>query len=115
MAAAVLTTDGKGKILVEDEAGKVVDFHSLRHSTATLLSQAGIAPQIAQAILRHADTTTTMTTHTHLQLLDKVGAVEALRKLGQTRAKEAAELQIAVGAEFVQAPVLTTVPPNPLP
>ena len=65
-------------IELEDSAGRVVDFHSLRHTTATLLSKAGVSPRVAQAILRHADIKTTMRTYTHLELIDRVGAVEAL-------------------------------------
>jgi len=44
----------------------VLDFHSFRHTTATLLSMAGVTPRVAQSILRHAQITTTMKTYTHL-------------------------------------------------
>jgi len=34
-------------IALEDRVGRIVDFHSLRHTYSTLLSKAGVVPQIA--------------------------------------------------------------------
>ncbi len=65
-------------IEVEDAAGRVVDFHALRHTTATLLSRAKVSPRAAQAHLRHSSITQTMKTYTHLEMLDRVQASEAL-------------------------------------
>jgi hypothetical protein len=61
-----------------DAQGRTVDIHCLRHTFATMLSQAGVAPRMAQELLRHSDIRLTMNTYTHLQLLDTAGAVEAL-------------------------------------
>jgi integrase len=38
-----------------DEAGSVVDLHALRTTLGTRLARAGVAPQIAQRIMRHSD------------------------------------------------------------
>ena len=61
-----------------DAQGRKVDIHCLRHTFATMLSQAGVAPRMAQELLRHSDIRLTMNTYTHLQLVDTAGAVEAL-------------------------------------
>jgi integrase len=39
---------------------KGIVFHSLRHTTATLLARAKVHPSVAQKILRHADIETTL-------------------------------------------------------
>ena len=78
-------------ILKADTEGRTVDVHSLRHTFATLLSQSGVLPRTAQELMRHGpsvslralslskgDTRLTMSTYTHLGLLDTAGAVEAL-------------------------------------
>ena len=61
-----------------DPRGRTLDVHCLRHTFATMLSQAGVAPRMAQELLRHSDIRLTMNTYTHLQLVDTAGAVEAL-------------------------------------
>lgn len=45
-------------------------FHDLRHSTATVLSRAGVDIHRVQRILRHASITTTIGTYTHLMAED---------------------------------------------
>lgn len=102
-------------IEIEDAAGRVVDFHSLRHSTATLLSRAGVAPRVAQAILRHADITTTMRTYTHVEIVDRARAVEALPSLEERPEEQEARLALAAGAESSCGPVSTHVPTNSWP
>jgi integrase len=52
-------------ILYQDKAGRCADFHSLRHTTGTLLAAAGVHPKTAQAIMRHADVRLTMNVYTH--------------------------------------------------
>ncbi len=58
---------------------KGITFHSLRHTTATLLAQAKVHPSIAQRILRHADVETTLGIYTHVS--DMEGMREALGRL----------------------------------
>ncbi len=59
-----------------DPAG--VDVHSLRHTTATYLAKAGVAPRTAQSIMRHSDIRLTLGTYTDPALLDTAGALTAL-------------------------------------
>lgn len=52
-----------------------VDFHSLRRTFATSLPRAGILPQIAKDLMRHADMRTTMEHYIDLRLRDLAAAV----------------------------------------
>jgi integrase len=49
-----------------DNAGRYADFHSLRHSTGSLLAAAGVHPKIIQSIMRHSDINLTMSRYTHI-------------------------------------------------
>ncbi len=69
---------GKMRIDKTDAQGRTMDIHCLRHTFATMLSKAGVAPRIAQELLRHSDIRLTMNTYTHLQLVDTASAVESL-------------------------------------
>jgi len=73
-----------------DQQGRTVDIHCLRHTFATMLSQAGVAPRLAQELLRHSDIRLTMNTYTHLQLVDTSGAVEALPNIHDSRSGDEA-------------------------
>ena len=75
---------GKTRIDKADTEGRTVDIHSLRHTFATMLSKANVAPRMAQELLRHSDIRLTMNTYTHLQLVDTAGAVEALPDISPT-------------------------------
>ena len=74
-----------------DRLGRHARFHSLRHTTATLLGRAGVPPQVARVILRHSDIRTTLDTYTHLQVIDPKRAIEGLdlgepgRQIGSTK------------------------------
>ena len=68
----------KWKIVTEDEHGRVADLHALRMTLGTSLARAGVAPQVAQRLMRHSDYKTTMTHYTALGLRDVAAAVEAL-------------------------------------
>ena len=65
----------------EDETGRIVDFHALRHSFITSLSAAGVHPKTAQVLARHSDINLTLSRYTHLEIADQTGAVEALPDL----------------------------------
>lgn len=49
-----------------NEEGKVLDFHSLRHSCGAWLTIAGVSPKIVQEVMRHANINITFTTYGHL-------------------------------------------------
>ena len=74
----------KTRIVTEDEEGRVIDLHALRTTLGTQLARAGVAPQIAQRVMRHADYRTTMRHYTRLALVDTAKAVAQLPRVGAT-------------------------------
>lgn len=74
-----------------DEQGRVADFHGLRATLGTRLARAGVAPQVAQRLMRHADYRTTLHHYTMLSLADTVAAMERLPGGGAQRAASAKE------------------------
>jgi integrase len=64
-------------INLKDEAG-VADLHSLRTTLGTRLGRAGVAPQIAQRIMRHTDYRVTLKHYTRLTLDDSAAALSRL-------------------------------------
>ncbi len=61
-----------------DEAGRVFDFHALRHQFISNLARAGAHPKEAQTLARHSTITLTMDSYTHLGMHDMVAALEKL-------------------------------------
>jgi hypothetical protein len=49
-----------------DDAGRYADFHSLRHTTGSLLAASSVHPKASQSIMRHADINLTMSRYTHI-------------------------------------------------
>jgi len=64
-----------------DDNGRVVDFHSLRHSYITLLERSGAGVKLAQELARHSDIRLTMNVYTHAALHDLAAAVASLPNL----------------------------------
>ena len=69
-----------------DADGFVVHIQALRHSFGTHLSLAGVAPRVAQAVMRHSDIKLTMNSYTDSRLLETAAAVESLKYLPGTSA-----------------------------
>jgi len=69
------------KIDYQDTAGRYADFHSLRHTTGTLLAAAGVHPRTAQNVMRHSTIELTMNKYTHTTLGQTSQAVESLPDL----------------------------------
>ena len=68
-------------IAYKDDAGRYVDFHSLRHSFISNLTRSGVSPKIAQSLARHSTIGLTMDTYTHIGLYDERTALDSLPKL----------------------------------
>ena len=64
-----------------DEQGRVADLHSLRSTLGTWLARAGVVPQVARRMMRHADYSTTLKHYTTLYLDDTRRAVDQLPTL----------------------------------
>ncbi len=87
---------GKGKrrrpkirIATEDAQGRVIDLHALRSTLATNLARAGVAPQLTQEIMRHADYRTTKKHYTVLGLADTAAAIAKLPTIEPDRRQAA--------------------------
>lgn len=65
-------------LVPQDRAGRVVDFHALRHGFITYLVTANVPPKVAQTLARHSTITLTMDRYTHLGVMDLVDALERL-------------------------------------
>ena len=66
-----------------DDSGRYADFHSLRHSTGSLLAASGVHPKVAQSIMRHSDINLTMSLYTHTLRGQESEAVGHLPDLSQ--------------------------------
>jgi integrase len=64
-----------------DEAGRVYDFHALRHQFITDLAAAGVHPKDAQALARHSTITLTMDRYTHVRHANLQAALDKLPEL----------------------------------
>ena len=76
-------------IAVEDDRGRVVDFHALRVSYGTMLAAAGVAPRVAMELMRHTDIRLTMGVYTDPRILDTAGAVARLPEFSKDRQGQA--------------------------
>ncbi len=74
----------KTRLVAEDEDGRVIDLHALRTTLGTQLARAGVAPQIAQRIMRHGDYRTTLKHYTVLGLTDTSKAMNAVPGIDPT-------------------------------
>lgn len=55
-------------------------LHDLRHGAASLLVGAGVHPRIAQELLRHASSKTTMEIYSHVSAAQQREAAEVLQR-----------------------------------
>lgn len=75
-------------IVYRDDAGRVVDFHALRHTFITNLANSGVHPKVAQALARHSTITLTMDRYSHSYMGEQSEAVAALPDLSPDSADE---------------------------
>ena len=66
-------------IAKRDDRGRTIDVHAMRHTFASHLVAAGVAPRIAQAAMRHSDIRLTMGVYTDPRLLDVHGVQRKAR------------------------------------
>ena len=76
-------------IAYRDDAGRVADFHSLRHTFISNLAASGCHPKTAQALARHSTITLTMDRYTHGVVGDEAAALAALPDLSAPPAEAA--------------------------
>ena len=86
-------------IAYEDAAGRVVDFHALRHTFITNLCNGGLHPKAAQVLARHSTIMLTMDHYTHLSVSDQRAGLDVLPDL--TAPVQAEEARATGTAETV--------------
>jgi len=86
-----------------DTAGRVADFHALRHTFITRLAQSGIAPSVAKSLARHSTITLTIDRYTHTVIGDQRQALAVLPVIGAKAEQQEQALRTAVGGESVVA------------
>jgi integrase len=82
-----------------DCAGRVVDFHALRHTCGSLLASSGAHPKVAQSIMRHSSIELTMSRYTHVFAGQEADAIAAMPDFGKP-AKQSAK---ATGTDNAKA------------
>ena len=65
----------------EDDAGRYADFHALRHSFVSLITQGGVHPKLAQRLARHSTVELTLSRYSHTLMTDEAQALEVLPAL----------------------------------
>jgi len=98
--------DSEGKVIKEaipyiDDSGRYADFHSLRHTTGSLLAASGVHPKVAQSIMRHSDINLTMSRYTHILTGQESEAVSKLPDFSLPSSQK----QIATGTD--NEPIIT--------
>ena len=87
--AKMLRADlAKAKIDYIDDSGRYLDFHSLRHTTGTLLALSGAHPKEAQDLMRHSNINLTMTIYTHTVLEQQAKTVARLPDISPSTKKQ---------------------------
>ena len=66
------------EIAYRDGAGRVVDFHALRHTFITNVVRSGASVKVCQELARHSDPKLTLGVYTHLQVADKTKGLDGL-------------------------------------
>ncbi len=67
-----------------DDAGRVVDFHALRHTFISNLARGGVHPKVAQQLARHSTITLTMDRYSHTSRGELADALTALPDLSDS-------------------------------
>ncbi len=90
-AARMLRADLQGAgIAYRDDAGRVFDFHALRHQFASNLAAGGVHPKEAQELMRHSKIDLTMSTYTHVHRGKLTEALDMLPDLSYRPDRETA-------------------------
>jgi integrase len=79
----------------KDGANRYLDIHSLRHGTATFMSQSKVPPSVAQGVMRQSTIELTLKTYTHPLDAEYENAVGALPSLPSVVASPGAKADSA--------------------
>ena len=94
-------------ILCQDKAGHIADFHSLRHTSVSMLIRSRVNIKVTQELARHSTPTLTMDRYAHVGLEDQTTALSALPSLlGSSKASEPEREQATTAGVECSAPAL---------
>lgn len=68
-----------------DGAGRVIDFHALRHTYISHLVASGVSVKVARVLARHSTPTLTIGRYAHASQHDVLGALDKLPNLSKTQ------------------------------
>ncbi len=77
-------------LATRDSHGRLVDFHTIRHTCGAWLAEAGRHPKTVQAVMRHKQITLTMDTYGHLFPGQEAEAVQEIAAMLKTEPERAA-------------------------
>ncbi len=72
---------GAAGVAYRDAAGRVADFHALRHTFVTNVVDSGAMPKVAQALARHSTIALTMDRYSHTLVGERADALKGLPDL----------------------------------
>jgi len=80
----------------QDDAGRYADFHSLRHTFASVLDKAKLTLKERQTLLRHSTIALTMDVYTHIGLHDERQGIDKMPCLPSISGNQAEDSQAAM-------------------
>jgi len=90
-------TEPEGGVFIpvrQRQAGRVVDFHCLRHTFVSQLVKAGVSPKEPQTLARHSTITLTLDRYAHIRLYDAASAIKSLPSRPQSERPQVRELGV---------------------
>ncbi len=84
-AAERTRREGSDFLRADDHNGRVLDFHSLRHTCGSWAAMGGASPKALQTLMRHSAITLTLDTYGHLlpdeaaQTVERMPTIEPMR------------------------------------
>ncbi len=100
--AAILRQDLKAaKIPYQDEAGRVADFHALRHSFITNVVKSGATVKESQVLARHSKVELTLGVYTHIGISDERRALDKMPTLTSPATKNNQGAALKTGTDDI--------------
>jgi integrase len=101
-------------LCVGDAAGRVFDFHALRHQYISNLAVAGVHPKLAQVLARHSTITLTMDLYSHVGPADAAAALDELPALPVIATTQLTPLSTTADQTFANQPETSVSLTHPL-
>ena len=99
-------------IVYRDDAGRVVDFHALRHTFINNLVRGGVQPKVAQTLARHSTITLTMDRYSHTNRGQLTDALSALPDLSLEPCEKEVALATGTDNRIIESRAQKSMPEN---